>query len=208
MSNTLFCKPTDPAVSMLLQKTFGATTLTKVAVTVYDSGGMSLTSYWSGGTRDYHMVVRLADMAVYTVPENGSGFATADLDWGSTGMPVDLPAPGYAVVTHTTGSYKAMSVCLHRDNAAKLLPAPCELAWAERVVLAATRCLKSSYGGVKDYRFTEARQQTGITRDEWDIARGVLIGRKLLNAAGAITIDGRNAAGAGDLYRLRREVVA
>ncbi len=200
---TIYMKLTDPAVASLLAKTFPGCNYHTATVHV-STGGMPLTSYWSGGTREYHKIIRLSDLAVFAVPENGSGFSQTDRVCGPAGLPVSLPAPDFAVVTHTQGSSKGIAISIHPDNAAKLLPAPIELSWAERVVLVATRSLKSSYAGISDYRYHEAHQDVGITRDDWDTAKAALIGRKLLNSAGAITTEGKNAAGTGDLYRLKR----
>ncbi len=97
------------------------------------TGGMSLSSYWSGGSRDYHVVVRLSDMRQVSVPENGSGFTQIDKAYGPAGIPVSLPAPGYAVVTHSMfcGKDVGLTVNLHPENVAALaacdrpiLPAP------------------------------------------------------------------------------------
>lgn len=71
------------------------------------------------------------------------------------------------------------------------------------VVLAATRGLKASYGGVSNYRLSEARRLTGITPERWEAAKAECIRRGLLNRAGAITVKGRNAIGRTDLYILR-----
>ena len=69
----------------------------------------------------------------------------------------------------------------------------------ERTVLIATKSLKSSYGGVSNFRFHEANRSTGITLDRYNTAKSTLIGKKLLNAAGAVTIEGRNLAGSARL---------
>lgn len=45
----------------------------------------------------------------------------------------------------------------------------------------------------KDYRFQTAQEYTKITREDWDAAKANLISRGMLNKAGAITVDGRNA---------------
>ena len=203
-TQTVYVKPNDATAVLLVGRAFPGARVSKVAINVHDAGGMALTSYWSGGTRDYHAVVRLADMQVWQVPENGSGYSAVDRAFGPAGMPLELPAPGFAVVTFTDGCYKAVSCHIHRDNAAKLIAAPVEVTWAEKVVLVATRALKSSHCGVKDYRFQEARRDTGITRAEWDAAVSVCKSRGFLNAAGAISIDGRNVAGHADLYRMKR----
>lgn len=86
-----------------------------------------------------------------------------------------------------------------------LIPPKPALAWAESVVLAATRSLKSSYAGIKNYRFYEAHERTGITETEWDSAKAVCIQKGLLNRAGAITDDGRNAIEWTRLESLKRE---
>lgn len=200
MSQTIYTKLNDPAVATLIGKTFGRLNLKQAAVVVHDAPGMSLTSYWSGGRKQDHMIVRLADMEVVRVPENGSGFSAADHAFGPAGFPVELPAPGYAVVSHTTGNYCAIAVHIHADNAVKMLPKPIDLTWAEQVVLTATRSLKSSYAGIKEYRFHEAKQQTGITRAEWDVAKANLTTKGMLNGQGAITLDGKNAPAFRDLY--------
>ena len=57
----------------------------------------------------------------------------------------------------------------------------------------ATCSLKSSYGGVSNYRFHEARRYTGITAERYEAAKASLIARKLLNKAGAVTVEGQNA---------------
>lgn len=203
--DTIYLKPTDPAVAALLRVTFPTAHAKDVAIRICPCGGMSLTSYWSGGQRNYHAVIKLATMEVWHVPENGSGYSAVDHVFGPAGFPLELPAPGFAVVTSTEGHYHAVTIAIHAENAAKLIPATPEISWAERVVLVATRRLKSSYAGINDYRFHEASHYTGITRQEWDAAKSSLINRKMLNAAGAITTDGRNSAGSKDLYSLKRE---
>lgn len=203
--NTIHLKPSDPAVREILQAAYPGFTGREVTVSIHNQGGMPLTSCWSGGSRDVHYVLELATMKSSRVPENGNGFTAVDRAYGPAGLPLELPAPGYAVVTHHEGAWHGLTIHIHADNARTLLPAPCEITWAEKVVLVATRSLKSSYAGIKDYRFVEAQRETGITREQWDAAKTGLIERRLLNAAGAITTEGRNAAGCGDLYSLRQK---
>lgn len=62
----------------------------------------------------------------------------------------------------------------------------------ERTVLRYTQSLKSSYAGIKNYRFSESNRETGITLERWDAAKKNLIAGKFLNAVGAITDKGRN----------------
>lgn len=93
---------------------------------------------------------------------------------------------------------------VHPDNVRRdMITSSVELTWEEKVVLTATRSLKSSYGGVKNFRYTEANHVTGITLKHWDEAKANLIERKLLNRAGAITNAGRNAIGDPQLRELK-----
>lgn len=194
-----YLQPTDRTARELISRTFPEFTGNRISLQVHSSGSMNLASYWSGGSRSYFAVIRLSDSKTFHVPQNGSGF-----DPYGTGIKLDLPAPDYAIVEHAySGQDQSIRIHVHADNAAPLLPAPTALSWTEKVVLASTRSVKSSYAGIKDYRFHEA-QTTGITREEWDAAKAALIARKLLNNAGAITVDGRNAIGRTDLYSLRR----
>lgn len=71
------------------------------------------------------------------------------------------------------------------------------LTWAEKVVLAATRGLKSQF------RWQYARR-TGITAEEYQSARSALADKKMLTKAYALTNAGRNAIGFTQLDSLRR----
>ena len=163
-------------------------------------GPMDLTSYWSGGSKDSYSVINLDTLKTVDVPQGGSGHG--DVPYRVSTLPSNM-----AVVKHTTfqGKDLGITIYVNPDNLSKMLPAPGEVSWAEKVVLSATRSYKSSYGGVKDYRFQEALRDTGITRQEWDEAKQSLIQKKMLNKAGAITNDGRNAIGNTNLSQLKRE---
>ena len=63
---------------------------------------------------------------------------------------------------------------------------------SEKLVLIATAALKASYGGVSDCR-AKALQERGLSMARIEAARESLKAKKLLNKAGAITPDGRNA---------------
>lgn len=84
--------------------------------------------------------------------------------------------------------------------APKMLPQEqVELTNDEKIVLVATRSLKSSYAGVPDYRFKEAKRETGITIERWNYAKDNLINKKYLDARGALTTNGKNAIDQADL---------
>lgn len=207
MSTSFAVSDKDVAVRLIAAASFPGYSGRTFRVRVHDSGRMNLSSYWDGGSRSYYVVLQLSTMKTVEVPQNGSGF-----DGFGFGIQSELPAADFAVIEHSIfcGKDSGITIHVHSSNAAPLLPKVAELAWSETVVLVATRSLKSSYAGIKDYRFHEAEERTGITREEWDSAKSALIGRKLLNAAGALTIDGKNACGSKyDLYSMpKREVAA
>lgn len=198
--NTYSLDPNE-GTEALRKAAFPAYNGRKYRLTVTDTPLTSMLSYWSGGSRDYWVIVDLATMRAATVPENGSGFVP-DLNNVESAM---LPRPGFAVVCHSIfcGKDTGLTFYLHPDNAEKFLPPVVELSQQERIVLIATRSLKSSYAGISDYRFHEANRDTGITRQEWETAKADLIAKGMLNKAGAITTSGKNAAGSGGLWQMR-----
>lgn len=204
MAQTIYLAPNDPTCA-IAKRAFPSYNGQKYRVTVTEAP-ISLTSCWQDGSRDYYQVVRLADMQQISIPENGSGYTAVDRAYGPFGLPLNLPAAGYAVVEHSISCGKDMglTIYVHPYNATAMLPAPAELTWAEKVVLVATRSLKSSYAGISDYRFVEANRETGITRLDWDTAKQALIARGMLNKQGAIQISGKNAVGSTSLWNLRR----
>jgi len=88
-----------------------------------------------------------------------------------------------------------------------MLPQKPALTWAQSVVLAATRGLKSSYAGIPNYRRHAAQREVGITIEEWETAKAECISKGFLNRAGAITDDGRNVIEWTQLYTLKRPAV-
>jgi hypothetical protein len=165
-------------------------------------GEMQLYSCWNGGSRDYWSFVNLASNKVAPVPENGTPWSNGGKIFRCGRLPENI-----ALVRWSRGRFESITIYLHPSNIrADMLPAPTELSWAEKVVLTATRSLKSSYAGIKNYRAVEAKQQTGITLPEWESAKAQLITRGMLNKAGAITDTGRNAIGFTQLYSLKRVV--
>ena len=149
------------------------------------TNGLSVGSYWSGGSRSYFKLVNLATLKTMNVPESRKPIIANNVP------------DGVALAQHDIFCGKDMGLILHvlPSNLSRLLVNKVELMWTEKVVLTATRSLKSSYAGIKNFRYIEASRQTGITSDEWDEAEQRLKDRKLLNKAGAITLDGKNAIG-------------
>ena len=143
-----------------------------------------LRSYWSGGSKD--------DFVFY------------ELSTGKTlGVHSNHPV-GLVIVKHTIFQGKDLGITIYGnpENINPLLPPAEELSTDEDAVLFFTRSLKSSYAGIKNFRFHEAHREMGITEERWEEAKARLIARKLLNKREAITAAGRNAV--GDRFSYRR----
>jgi hypothetical protein len=148
-------------------------------------------AYWSDGNTSEYTLIRLSDLARLELPSVRPprvGEPHAE--------PVPL-SPGFACLELSyAGTRKYLRIHVHPQGIAPgLLPPKQELSEDEQTVLHATRSLKSSYAGIRNYRLHEAHRATGITRARWEAAKAALIERKLLNKAGAITPAGRNAVG-------------
>lgn len=150
-------------------------------------------TYWSGGTRSTYELVEIATGR--TIQPAGSADPPA---FGGTleGRYVDIPR-GYVLREHSTFCGKDMGLTFHAraEDLAPMLPKPAAISEHEKIVLAATAGLKASYGGIPNFRFTQASRATGITLEQWDAAKTACIAAGYLNKAGAITPKGRNAVG-------------
>jgi hypothetical protein len=194
-------KTSDPTVRQILNATFPSFTGKSVDVKVSDTVRFWGT-YWDEGYRRDYKLLRLNGMKAGHISEITFHAAGASAEF----CQVDHKIPdGYVVVVfvHSRGGH-SIEIISPAANVTPLLNAPTpELTHEERIVLAATRSLKSSYGGVKNFRFVEARRETGISLDRWETAKASLTAKKLLDAAGAITIEGRNLVGFVQLFDLR-----
>jgi hypothetical protein len=154
---------------------------------------------WDGGSRDLYQAVDLA------TGQRHSGTFQNEAPWGDRKDREVALVPGLAIVEHSIfcGKDMGLTFYLHPTNAAALLPAPIELTSLEKLILEATRSLKSSYMGrdryqmkLEDYRWSQDAKN-GIpfpTREQWEQVKTDLIAKGFLNKAGAITVKGRNAA--------------
>ena len=138
---------------------------------------------WDGGSRDTYTIVRLGDNAALSGSDNMSA------PWDKTRQDREITlTPGIAVVEHSIfcGKDHGLTFYLHPDNAAKLLPAPVEITAIEKAVLNIITGIKSAYRA-DEYR------RARITPDQVTLAKGRLFDLGLINKAGAVTIQGRNA---------------
>lgn len=160
------------------------------------SGPMRLDSNWEGGSRSYYVILDLVSLRHATIPENGTPFSNGGKIERITELPLNC-----AVVEHCLFCGKDLGIRIYvsEANLTKMLPAPVELTRDQKIVLVATRSLKSFA------RFEEARSWTGIGKLAYDQAKAELIARGLLKSNGAITDEGRNAAGSTQLHSLAPE---
>ncbi len=186
---TVYLKSNDPTVKEIIRATFPNFTGREVQVHITDHVQFTSTM-WDEGYKRTYKKLRLADMAVDPV-EQEQFMRRSEFHENTFTIP-----PGFVVVVYVNcRGGPNLEIISPPENVTKILPPPLELSDDEKTVLIATRSLKSSYAGVKDFRFHQAKEKRGITRERWDVAKASLIARKLLNAAGAVTTDGRNAIG-------------
>jgi hypothetical protein len=164
---------------------------------------MTTASCWNGGSRDNWCLVNLITNKTWTVPENGTPFVN-----GGKAFKVGRLPENVALIRHYQGRFEQITIYLNPANIrADMLPQKPALTWAQSVVLAATRGLKSSYAGIPNYRRHAAQREVGITIEEWETAKAECISKGFLNRAGAITDDGRNVIEWTQLYTLKRPAV-
>jgi hypothetical protein len=153
---------------------------------------------WDGGSRDFYKAIDLATGQV------GHGSFQDEAPWGNRQARQFKIEPGLVVVMHSIfcGQDMGLTFYMHPQNATALLPARADLTSLEKMILEATRSLKSSYMGrdryqmkLEDYRYSaDAKNSIAFpTRAEWEQCKADLYGKGYLNKAGAITVKGRNA---------------
>ena len=144
--------------------------------------------------RDTYRYIELATGR--SVPISDASSAPWDVSRADNTFPL---RPGFAVVMHSMfcGKDHGLTFTVHPNDATKMLPSGNELTEHEKTVLTATKSYKASYAGMDRYQMAQSEDYRFAkpfpTRPEWQLAKESLITKKLLNKAGAITIDGRNA---------------
>lgn len=184
----VYLRRSDPTVDQIIRAAFPSFTGLKVEAVVTDTVTFHSTQWDEGYKRDY-VILRLADMKTFTVPE--APFMVRSPDHENAFKIPD----GFVVVVLVNWRLDYIEIHSPAANITPMLTQEIALTEDERTVLIATRSRKSSYAGISNYRFIEAKRARGITLDRWEKAKGDLIAKKLLNKAGAITVEGRNAVG-------------
>ena len=177
--DTIYCS-NDPHAEQIVRAAYPGATGRKIKIEAA-RGALNLSSYWSGGSRDYFVVINLATMRQATIPQNGSGFD------GETFRVSELPE-GFAVIKHTIfqGKDLGFTIILNPANFNQMaLPAPIELTVEEKIVLCVT----------KEYKSNCRLEYSRMNKAKFDEIKQGLIARKFLAKNGAITDEGRNAIG-------------
>jgi len=185
--DTIYCS-NDPHAEQIVRAAYPGATGRKIKIEAA-RGSLNLSSYWSGGSRDYFVVINLATMRQATIPQNGSGFE------GEALRISELPE-GFAVIKHAffEGKDLGFTIILNPANFNQMaLPAPIELTVEEKIVLCATK--ENSGGKIR-------LQESKMKKEKFEEIKQGLIARKLLAKNGAITNEGRNAIGDIRLYSL------
>jgi len=189
----------SPEVKAIAQAAFPAYTGRKFRVCEFSSP-MRLDSNWEGGSRSYYAVLDLVSLRGITIQENGTPFSNG----GKIERISELPLNA-CVVEHVLfcGKDLGIRIYVRPENMTKMLPdKPIELTTHQRIVLVATRQLKSFA------RFDQANSYTGIGRSQYEQAKAELIAKGLFKSNGSITDAGRNAAGNTQLWALAQEIKA
>jgi hypothetical protein len=160
---------------------------------------------WDAGSRDIYEGLEMATGRVVSLVD------TMSAPWDSSRRDQTITLrPGFCVVRHSTfrGKDMGLTFIMRPSDAAPMLPAPVTLTDLDRCILAYTAGRKASYAGLDRYGMAQQDHANSWAtplhtvdpfpaRAAWDEAKATLIGRGLLNGAGAITPAGRNAIGGG-----------
>lgn len=149
-----------------------------------------INTQWDGGSRNSYMLINLSTMETkklvdYAFQHNQGAMPDVELQ------------PNTMVVKRIIFQGKDLGLCfyVHPDNKINFLTdnSADKLTLNDKIVLQFTRSLKSSYGGVKNYRYDQARRcYKDLTLEAWNEAKQRMIDAGYLRKNGAITPAGRN----------------
>lgn len=149
-----------------------------------------LDSYWDGGSKTSFAFYDPATGTKIPVANNHPFFERQN--------PNELPElpKGIILVAHSIFCGKDMGITFYvnaSDIPAYLETPKTEVSPDMKIVLGFTARLKSSYGGISNYRFHEAHKKYQISKEDWDFAKESAIQQGFLTKGGGITPAGRNA---------------
>lgn len=195
---TVYLNRSDPSVDKIIKASFPEFTGKSIEAIITDEVQFYGTQ-WSGGYRREYVVLSLETFRRVDIPE-APFLRPSELHQKAFVIPDKC-----VVVCLNRGPFKSLEIMGPASNITPQLEQTVQLTLDEKIVLCATRRYKSSYGGVSNYRFVEAKRSTGISEFEYNQAKQSLVSKGLLNKAGAITIDGRNVIGDANIYDLGKE---
>jgi hypothetical protein len=187
MSTALHHK--DPSVRVLLGATWPEFTGQRIEAIPAETITFWGTN-WDDGCRRRYKAVDLSTLKTVSVHKDPNWMTGSE----SYRTPVAIPEGCVVVVLVDSRCKQHVEIYAHPSTIQPMLPAPADLTDDEKVVLYYTRCLKSTYAGIKNYRFEEGGRKRGLTLERWEAAKASLMGKGFLNKAGAITVEGRNAS--------------
>lgn len=99
----------DESIKAIVARTFPDYRGRKYHVQVHDVDfPVDVTSYWSGGSRDYFAAINLATMETVVVPQNGTPFDGGPIRPGGVIIPT-----GFAIVEHSIFCGKDIGITVH-----------------------------------------------------------------------------------------------
>lgn len=147
---------------------------------------------WSGGTRSIFTAFGVDGKSIAVKPVK---------QWPDFGEQTIRLQPGMVIVEHVIfcGNDMGCVIYAHPADVNPALAAPkVELTENEKWVLYATRAFKASYAGRNRRQMLNdelAYKGKEMSEQAWLAASEALKAKKLLNARGAITVEGKNAIG-------------
>jgi len=160
---------------------------------------LDVRSYWDGGSKNFYVFLRLDTLNTWEMPQQSA------FDKKVNGADSVSLVPGMVCVEHTyfQGHDMGITIHVHPENAPKFITEQKELSRNEKIVLVFTQSYKNTYAGRSNVRFYEANRSKGISLTDWIDTVKLLQEKKMLNKAGAITNEGRNAIGDLSEYAIK-----
>ena len=200
MTQNIWLKPEKNDVLIRLAKQMTGYNGTKFQVDVINSETYKLQpSYWSGGSITYSYLLRLDDLESVALPNFHPMFdgqvIPKEITW----------RPGFIVIEHDIfcGTDMGITFVVHANDM-KTFALPIgddDLTLLEKAVL------EIICGLISSYRKEEAERYWKISMQEYADTIELLKSKKLLNKAGAVTVDGRNKR-PNNKYEIQKLVAA
>ena len=189
----------DGSVARIIQAAFPEYRGRKVRIQAQEYP-LNVKSSWDGGSRDYFVFVNLSTLERAAMP------AQSAFDRQIEGADKVMLPENIACVEHSIFCGKDVGITIHVNpvNMPLFLSAPkAELTDDQKLVLVYTRGRKASYVGKDRCQMAQDDMEMShridpskpkpITREAWETAKAECFAKGLLNKAGAITADGKNA---------------